>query len=156
MKIINQSYEIVDLPNNILQTIEVCSRTCYKSEDKIGCTSLGTGCYEDAGEKCREPLCEHHSSHKFTKMLLDRGHHAMIEFGDIIVRFVTNRGVTHELVRHRLCSFAQECVTGDTLIKTGSKTKTVKKLYDQKYNGNQYAGYPMAKMVQKDKNQKRA
>jgi thymidylate synthase (FAD) len=32
----------------------------------------------------------------------------MIEFGDIIVRFVTNRGVTHELVRHRLCSFAQE------------------------------------------------
>jgi len=52
--------------------------------------------------------CEYHSSQKFTKMLLDRGHHAMIEFGDIIVRFITNRGVTHELVRHRLCSFAQE------------------------------------------------
>jgi len=32
----------------------------------------------------------------------------MIEFGDIIVKFITNRGVTHELVRHRLCSFAQE------------------------------------------------
>ena len=41
-------------------------------------------------------------------MLIGRGHHAMIEFGSIIVRFVTNRGVTHELVRHRLCSFAQE------------------------------------------------
>ena len=41
-------------------------------------------------------------------MLIDRKHHAMIEFGDIIVKFVTNRGVTHELVRHRLCSFAQE------------------------------------------------
>jgi len=41
-------------------------------------------------------------------MLRDKGHHAMIEFGDIIVRFITNRGVTHELVRHRLCSFAQE------------------------------------------------
>ena len=32
----------------------------------------------------------------------------MIEFGSIIVKFITNRGVTHELVRHRLCSFAQE------------------------------------------------
>jgi len=32
----------------------------------------------------------------------------MIEFGDIIIKFITNRGVTHELVRHRLCSFAQE------------------------------------------------
>jgi len=32
----------------------------------------------------------------------------MIEFGDIIVKFITNRGVTHELVRHRMCSFAQE------------------------------------------------
>jgi thymidylate synthase (FAD) len=41
-------------------------------------------------------------------MLIDQGHHAMLEFGDIIVRFITNRGVTHELVRHRLCSFAQE------------------------------------------------
>jgi thymidylate synthase (FAD) len=41
-------------------------------------------------------------------MLKDRGHEAMIEFGDITVRFITNRGVTHELVRHRLFSFAQE------------------------------------------------
>jgi thymidylate synthase (FAD) len=41
-------------------------------------------------------------------MLVRKGHHAMIEFGDIMVKFVTNRGVTHELVRHRHCSFAQE------------------------------------------------
>jgi thymidylate synthase (FAD) len=32
----------------------------------------------------------------------------MIEFGDITVKFITNRGITHELVRHRHCSFAQE------------------------------------------------
>lgn len=86
MKIIDQSYEIISLPDNLLQMIEAAGRTCYKSEDKITSDSA-------AG---------------FVSRMRDRGHHAMIEFGDIIVRFVTNRGVTHELVRHRLFSFAQE------------------------------------------------
>lgn len=86
MKVIEQSYEILSLPENLLKTLELAGRTCYKSEDKI--TS--------------------DSADKFVKMLINRGHHAMIEFGSIIVKFITNRGVTHELVRHRLCSFAQE------------------------------------------------
>jgi thymidylate synthase (FAD) len=121
MKIIDQGYEIISLPDSLLQAIEAAGRTCYKSENKIGCSIP-----EDKWKikDCPENLatfdavnlqyhhdclkCSKHSSHKFTKMLLDRGHHAMLEFGDIIVRFVTNRGVTHELVRHRLCSFAQE------------------------------------------------
>jgi len=86
MKIIDQSYEILGLPGNLLQMIETAGRTCYKSEDKI----------------------THDSATGFVQRMRDRGHHAMLEFGDIIVRFVTNRGVTHELVRHRLFSFAQE------------------------------------------------
>jgi thymidylate synthase (FAD) len=86
MKIIKQSYEILDYPESICQTIEKAGRTCYQSQNKITNDSAG----------------------KFVKMLLDRGHEAMIEFGDITVKFITNRGVTHELVRHRLCSFAQE------------------------------------------------
>lgn len=86
MQIIDQGYEIISLPEDLLQTIEAAGRTCYKSEDKITSDSA-------AG---------------FVARMRDRGHHAMIEFGDIIVRFVTNRGVTHELVRHRLFSFAQE------------------------------------------------
>lgn len=86
MKIIEQSHEILSVPDGLLQTIERAGRTCYKSEDRI------------------TPA----SAEKFVKMLINRGHHAMIEFGSIIVKFVTNRGVTHELVRHRLCSFAQE------------------------------------------------
>lgn len=86
MKIIDQYHEIVSVPDGLLQTLEKAGRTCYKSEDRI-----------TAG-----------SAEKFVQMLINRGHHAMIEFGDIIVRFVTNRGVTHEMVRHRLCSFAQE------------------------------------------------
>jgi len=86
LKIIEQSHEILHIDPNINQMIEKAGRTCYKSEDKI------TG----------------DSADKFVKMLIDRGHHAMIEFGDIIVKFVTSRDVTHEFVRHRLCSFAQE------------------------------------------------
>jgi len=86
MKVIEQSYEILSLPENLLATIEKAGRTCYKSEDRITEDSAG----------------------KFVQMLIDRGHHAMIEFGSIIVKFITNRGVTHEMVRHRLCSFAQE------------------------------------------------
>ncbi|KKM73513.1 hypothetical protein LCGC14_1409750 [marine sediment metagenome] len=86
MKVVEQSYEILSLPENLLQMIEKAGRTCYKSEGKITDSSAG----------------------KFVKMLIDRGHHAMIEFGSIIVKFITNRGVTHEMVRHRLCSFAQE------------------------------------------------
>jgi len=86
MKIIEQGHEIISLSDQLLETIEKAGRTCYKSENKI--TS--------------------DSAPKFVKMLRDRKHHAMLEFGDIIVKFITNRGVTHELVRHRLCSFAQE------------------------------------------------
>lgn len=114
MKIIDQSHEIISLPDNLLQVIEAAGRTCYKSEDKIGCTNpIEEFDTENTPDYCDKAdffcnNCPDHSSVKFTKMLLNRGHHAMIEFGDIIVRFVTNRGVTHELVRHRLCSFAQE------------------------------------------------
>ncbi len=86
MKLIKQSYTVLNQPKDILKLIEQAARTCYKSESKI---SVG-------------------SDIKLTKSLIGRGHHAMLEFGDITVRFITNRGVTHELVRHRLCSFAQE------------------------------------------------
>jgi len=86
MKVIEQTHELISLPDDLLETLEKAGRTCYKSEGRIT---------ED-------------SAAKFVNMLVRHKHHAMIEFGDIIVRLTTNRGVTHELVRHRLCSFAQE------------------------------------------------
>ncbi|MBU3954041.1 MAG: FAD-dependent thymidylate synthase, partial [Proteobacteria bacterium] len=86
MEIIEQTHELLGLPENGLQLMEKAGRTCYKSEDKI------TG----------------DSAERFVAMLVKSGHHAMIEFGDMVVKLVTNRGVTHELVRHRHCSFAQE------------------------------------------------
>lgn len=87
MRIVLPSYEILTpIRGEDLQQIERIARTCYKSEDRI------TG----------------DSAVKFVTMLRDRGHEAMLEFGTLAVRFICDRGVSHELVRHRLCSFAQE------------------------------------------------
>lgn len=71
-----------------LQHIERIGRTCYKSEDKIS---------ED-GE----------SAKKFVKGLIARKHDAMLEHSTLSVSFTVDRGVSHEMVRHRIMSFAQE------------------------------------------------
>lgn len=88
MKTIKQSYELLDEINGeeILKRIEKIARVCYKSEDKM----------------------TENSCFKFVKMLVDKCHHAMLEHVSISVKFITNRGVSHELVRHRLASYAQE------------------------------------------------
>lgn len=88
MKIINASYEILTPINGeqILKDIEKIGRTCYKSENLIT---------ED-------------SSKIFVRNLIKCGHEAMLEHNNITVRFICDRGVSHELVRHRLASFAQE------------------------------------------------
>ncbi|MHA1739242.1 MAG: FAD-dependent thymidylate synthase [Candidatus Heimdallarchaeota archaeon] len=109
MKIIEQSHEI--LRYDSISMVETSGRTCYRSQDKIGCTTdKFENCLGEWNEKktCIDSDCQYHSSRKFVKMIKDRGHHAMLEFGDIAVKFITNRGVTHELVRHRLANFAQE------------------------------------------------
>lgn len=122
MKIIDQSHETLHMDD--LERIERAGRTCYKSEDKMGCTlpedaectwvhpdlpeELGVGPmgYEDGS--CGQTDCEHHTAQRFVKMLIKRGHEAMLEHGSATVKFVTNRGVTHELVRHRVASYGQE------------------------------------------------
>ena len=70
----------------ILNKIERCGRVCYKSEDKI----------------------EEGSAERFVEHLIIRGHEAVLEHASITVKFVVDRGVSHELVRHRLASYCQE------------------------------------------------
>ena len=48
------------------------------------------------------------SAKKLVKRLIKSGHEAMLEHSSLSVRFVVDRGVSHEIVRHRLFSFAQE------------------------------------------------
>ena len=89
MKVIQQSYEILtDLSDStkILKDIERVGRVCYKSESNI----------------------TQDSYIKFCKMLRDRGHEAMIEHSQLSVKFIVNRAIANEIVRHRLFSFAQE------------------------------------------------
>ena len=92
LKVLKAGYEILsnisDGGIDELKHIEKIGRVCYKSEDKIS---------ED-GE----------SAKRFVKMLIDRGHEAMIEHSSLTVKFIVDRGVSHELVRHRIASFAQE------------------------------------------------
>ena len=70
----------------ILKQIELAGRTAYKSEDKI----------------------TNDSAKDFVKMILKRGHISVIEHQSVSVRFICDRGVSHEIVRHRLASYTQE------------------------------------------------
>lgn len=91
MNKVTASFEILtDITDGIkeLQHIEKIGRVCYKSEGNI--TSDGE------------------SAKKFVKKLIQNGHMAMIEHSSLSVKFIVDRGVSHELVRHRIASFAQE------------------------------------------------
>ena len=93
MNIIRQSHVVeedlsADGVKNLMQRIEKAARTCYKSEDKM----------DEAGE----------SAARLIRSLIKNGHEAMLEHASLTVRFITDRGVSHELVRHRMAAFAQE------------------------------------------------
>ena len=88
MRIIEPYFEILDELDGkkMLQKIERIGRVCYKSEDLIT---------EDSAEKC-------------IRNILKRGHESVIEHEKISVKMVCDRGVTHEIVRHRVASYSQE------------------------------------------------
>jgi thymidylate synthase, flavin-dependent len=88
MRIIKPSFVILDELNNdqILKKIESCGRVCYKSEHL---TAAG-------------------SAEKFVRSIISRGHESVIEHVAFSVRFICDRGVSHEVVRHRLASYSQE------------------------------------------------
>lgn len=88
MRIIDPSVELINAPtyDALLNTIEVAGRVCYKSENKI---SEG-------------------SAEKFIAGIIKRGHEAVLEHGVLTVKFICDRGVSHEIVRHRIASYCQE------------------------------------------------
>lgn len=93
MKIIKAGYQVLnpamDDPTHIsaiYRNIERAGRTCYKSEDRI----------------------TDESAEKFVRAIVKNGHEAMLEHANMAVRFTVDRGVSHEFVRHRMASFAQE------------------------------------------------
>lgn len=91
MKIINPRVEqpndnVPLLPAKYLYSlVEAAGRTCYLSERVEGDTTEA-----------------------FIKRLMKRKHWSVLEHANISLRFICDRGVTHELVRHRLASYSQE------------------------------------------------
>jgi len=66
--------------------IEAAGRTCYKSEDRI----------------------TQDSAVAFVKMIIKSGHHSVLEHVSRTVRVICDRGVSHEIVRHRIAAYSQE------------------------------------------------
>ena len=102
MQVIKAGYEILDTLNGeeILKKIERVARVCYKSEDKI---------------------CDG-SAERMVRALIKRGHEAMLEHFSFSVKFIVDRGVSHEIVRHRVASFAQESTRYCNYGKSGDVT----------------------------------
>lgn len=84
--ILNPNLDDPNAAKELYKKLEFAGRTCYKSEDKITDESAAA----------------------FVADCIRRGHEAMIEHASMTAKFVVDRGVSHELVRHRIASFAQE------------------------------------------------
>lgn len=88
MNIIKPSVEIIDMKDydQMIRKIEKIGRVCYKSEGNI----------------------TEESAERFISNILKRGHESVIEHESITVRMTCDRGITHEIVRHRIASYSQE------------------------------------------------
>lgn len=88
MKIISSGFEILDDVNGkeIIKKIEKFARVCYKSENNI--TAI--------------------SASEFLLRLLKSGHESVFEHEKISVKIICDRGISHEIVRHRIASYSQE------------------------------------------------
>ena len=88
MKIIEPTVELVQDLNaaEIMKHIERAGRVCYKSESNISDTS----------------------AEKFISNIIKSGHESVIEHVSITFKIICDRGISHEIVRHRLASYSQE------------------------------------------------
>lgn len=111
MKVIEPKVEFISVIDGkaILKQIEQCGRVCYKSEDNI---AAGT-------------------AEKFVANIIKRGHEAVLEHFSFSVKFTCDRGVSHEIVRHRAASYCQESTRycNYSNDKFGSEITVIKPLY---------------------------
>lgn len=106
MKIVEQSVDCLACTPDAVRLIEAAGRTCYKSEDKITDTS----------------------AEQFVRMVLKRGHESVIEHASATFRVVCDRGISHEIVRHRIASFSQESTRYCNYGSRGGEIKIVESL----------------------------
>lgn len=90
MKLITQEVSLIaPTPKDysqILNTIELAYRTCYNSQ------TSSTDAEKEA----------------FIKRMIASGHESPLEHVNLSVEIITDRAVSHELVRHRIASYSQQ------------------------------------------------
>lgn len=86
VKLVKPEVKLLSITEDAEKVIERAGRTCYKSEEKITDSS----------------------AREFISMIIKRGHESVLEHATASFHIVCDRGVTHELVRHRLASYSQE------------------------------------------------
>lgn len=85
-EVVEHSVELVEYTPMAALQVTKAARTCYRSEKSMKISEADD----------------------FVKMLIHKGHESPLEFAHITLRITTSRDITHELVRHRLASYAQE------------------------------------------------
>lgn len=86
IEVIKPSWEILTNTEGLVQHIERCGRTCYRSEDRITDTS----------------------AERFVRTICRNNHESVLEHASITVRIICDRACSHQLVRHRIASYSQE------------------------------------------------
>ena len=88
MRVIKQNAHVLcKMPSEqILKSIEIAGRVCYKSEANI--TS--------------------DSAERFIRRIIKSGHESVVEHINVSAIVICDRGVSHEVVRHRIASYSQE------------------------------------------------
>ncbi|MBR3771426.1 MAG: FAD-dependent thymidylate synthase [Clostridium sp.] len=98
-----------ELDRKKLYNVEYAARLCYKSEGRMT---------DEVNET-------------FLKNIINRNHESVLEHEKVTVYFVVDRGITHEIVRHRVGSYSQESTrycnyTGD---KFGNEITVIEPYY---------------------------
>lgn len=88
MRIVKQEVEVLCWPEASAADIERAARTCYQSQMQI--------------------TNDQANHERFVRMLISKGHEAMLEHASATFRFITSRAIANEIVRHRMASYAQE------------------------------------------------
>ncbi len=93
---LEQSVELIHCTPEPAKMLERIARVCYNSEDRMCCDCQDGNC----------PKCTARRD-KFLGGLKERSHDSVFEHAVACFRLVTDRGITHEFVRHRLASYTQ-------------------------------------------------
>lgn len=92
IEIINQSIVNLPIPDFAEISIENAARTCYKTEDRIGCQKKDDVECEDFDAGCRDQMCEYNSANKLSNLLVSREHFPATEMCPLVMKVAPETG----------------------------------------------------------------